>query len=244
MNKVKIYNKVKENDVVTSFYIKSEDGQKLKKNEAGQFIAIKPIKEGDNKNAIRQYSLSMKPGEEFYRISIKREEHGLVSRYMHDNIQIGDTVEISDPLGKFILKDSNKPLVLLSGGIGVTPMMSMLYKAVEEKRDVIFVQAVLNSTAHTFKDEIKNIKKEHQNVKTAIFYQNPLESDEKGKDYDFEGVVTKEWIEENLPKDGDFYFCGPLGFMKHVYDTLRGMNVLEDEINYEMFGPSKNLANL
>lgn len=244
MNKVKIYNKVKENDVVTSFYIKSEDGQKLKKNEAGQFIAIKPIKEGDNKNAIRQYSLSMKPGEEFYRISIKREEHGLVSRYMHDNIQIGDTVEISDPLGKFILKDSNKPLVLLSGGIGVTPMMSMLYKAVEEKRDVIFVQAVLNSTAHTFKDEIKNIKKEHQNVKTAIFYQNPLESDEKGKDYDFEGVVTKEWIEENLPMDGDFYFCGPLGFMKHVYDTLRGMNVSEDAINYEMFGPSKNLANL
>ncbi|MBM7834641.1 FAD-binding oxidoreductase [Clostridium sardiniense] len=244
MNKVKIYNKVKENDVVTSFYIKSEDGKELKKNEAGQFIAIKPIKDGENKSAIRQYSLSMKPGEDFYRISIKREEHGLISRYMHDNVQIGDTVEISDPLGSFILKESNKPLVLLSGGIGVTPMMSMLYKAVEEKRDVIFVQAVLNSTAHTFKGEINSIKNGNTNVKTAIFYQNPLESDKKGKDYDFEGVATKEWIEENLPKDGDFYFCGPLGFMKHVYDTLRGMDVSEDAINYEMFGPSKNLANL
>lgn len=244
MNKVKIYNKVKENDVVTSFYMKSEDGQKLKKNEAGQFISIKPIKDGENKNAIRQYSLSMKPGEDFYRISVKREENGLVSKYMHDNIQIGDTVEISDPLGKFILKDSNKPLVLLSGGIGVTPMLSMLHKAVEEKRDVIFVQAVLNSTAHTFKDEVNNIKKENENVKTAIFYQNPLESDEKGKDYDFEGVATKEWIEENLPKDGEFYFCGPLGFMKHVYNTLRGMDISEEAINYEMFGPSKNLANL
>lgn len=163
---------------------------------------------------------------------------------MHDNIQIGDTIEITEPLGKFILKDSKKPLVLLSGGIGITPMMSMLYKAVEEDRDIIFVQAVLNSTAHTFKNEIDSIKKEHSNVKTAIFYQTPLESDQKGKDYDFEGVVTKEWMEENLPKDGEFYFCGPLGFMKHIYNTLKGMGISEENINYEMFGPSKNLANL
>lgn len=244
MYKVKIFNKVKENDVITSFYMRREDGEKLKKNEAGQFISIKPIKDGENKNAIRQYSLSMKPGEDFYRISIKREENGLVSRYMHDNIQIGDTIEITEPLGKFILKDSKKPLVLLSGGIGITPMMSMLYKAVEEDRDIIFVQAVLNSTAHTFKNEIDSIKKEHSNVKTAIFYQTPLELDQKGKDYDFEGVVTKEWMEENLPKDGEFYFCGPLGFMKHIYNTLKGMGISEENINYEMFGPSKNLANL
>lgn len=77
MYKVKIFNKVKENDVITSFYMRREDGEKLKKNEAGQFISIKPIKDGENKNAIRQYSLSMKPGEDFYRISIKREENSI-----------------------------------------------------------------------------------------------------------------------------------------------------------------------
>ncbi len=244
MREVEIFNKVKENDVVTSFYMRPVDKGELKKNMPGQFISISPIKEGKDKEEIRQYSLSMKPGSNFYRISIKREEHGLVSRYMHDKINIGDTIFITEPLGNFILKEDNRPVVLLSGGIGVTPMMSMLYKSLEDKRDVTFVQAVLNSTAHTFKSEIKELKKNNKNMKTGVFYQTPLDSDILGEDYDEVGFITKEWIEENLPKDGDFYFCGPLGFMKHIYDTLKGMGVKDDSIHYEMFGPSKDLANL
>ena len=244
MKEVEIFNKVKENDVVTSFYMRPKNGEKLKKNMPGQFISVNPIKEGENKGAIRQYSLSMKPGSDFYRISVKREEHGLVSRYMHDEVKIGDTIFITDPLGKFTLKDSNKPLVLISGGIGVTPTMSMLYKALEDKRDVTFVQAVLNSTQHTFKNELKELKKNNKYMKTGVFYQSPLEADILGEDYDEVGFITKEWIEENLPKDGDFYFCGPLGFMKHIYDTLKEMGISDDSIHYEMFGPSKDLSKL
>ncbi|MBP1889250.1 nitric oxide dioxygenase [Clostridium moniliforme] len=244
MKEVEIFNKVKENDVVTSFYMRPKSGEKLKKNMPGQFISVNPIKEGENKGAIRQYSLSMKPGLDFYRISVKREEHGLVSRYMHDEVKIGDTIFITDPLGKFTLKDSNKPLVLISGGIGVTPTMSMLYKALEDKRDVTFVQAVLNSTQHTFKNELKELKKNNKYMKTGVFYQSPLEADILGEDYDEVGFITKEWIEENLPKDGDFYFCGPLGFMKHIYDTLKEMGISNDSIHYEMFGPSKDLSKL
>ncbi|MGL5414561.1 MAG: hypothetical protein ACRDAU_02750 [Clostridium sp.] len=154
-------------------------------------------------------------------------------------------MEATSPLGEFILKEGNndRPLVLLSGGIGVTPMMSMLYKSSESDRKVVFAQAVLNSTAHTFKSELEKIKENHSNVESAIFYQTPLESDVKGEDYDFEGFMSKEWI-ETLPKNAEFYFCGPLGFMKHIYNTLIGMGVKEDSINYEMFGPSADLKNM
>nr|WP_297633380.1 FAD-binding oxidoreductase [uncultured Clostridium sp.] len=234
-----------ENDLITSFYFKRVDGENLKAHKAGQFLSIKPVKSGENIDEVRQYSLSMRPGSDFYRISIKKEEKGLISRYIHENLNVGDIVEATSPLGEFILKEgnNNRPLVLLSGGIGVTPMMSMLYKASGEGRDVTFAQAVLNSTAHTFKKELEKIKDEHSNVKSAIFYQTPLENDVKGEDYDFEGFMSKEWI-ESLPKNAEFYFCGPLGFMKHIYNTLTAMGVKEEDINYEMFGPAADLKDM
>ena len=243
--KFEVVKKQKENDVVTSFYLKPVNGSKVKTHKAGQFISVKPIKSGENADQVRQYSLSMKPGEDFYRISVKREDKGIISRYLHENINAGDIIDITNPLGEFYLKeDKKKPLVLLSGGIGVTPVMSMLYKALDEGREVIFVQAVLNTTAHTFKEELKELAKNNSNLRTAVFYQTPLESDKIGVDYDVEGFATKEWIQENLPSNGEFYFCGPLGFMKHVFDTIKAMGVEDDCINYEMFGPSADLANM
>ena len=243
--KFEVVKKQKENDVVTSFYLKPVNGSKVKTHKAGQFISIKPIKSGENADQVRQYSLSMKPGEDFYRISVKREDKGIISRYLHENVNAGDIIDITNPLGEFYLKeDKKKPLVLLSGGIGVTPVMSMLYKALDEGREVIFVQAVLNTTAHTFKEELRELAKNNSNLRTAVFYQTPLESDKIGVDYDVEGFATKEWIQENLPSNGEFYFCGPLGFMKHVFDTIKAMGVEDDCINYEMFGPSADLANM
>jgi nitric oxide dioxygenase len=240
----KVFNKVKENDVVTSFYLTPVNKKALKTHKAGQFISIKPISTGDKSSEVRQYTLSMKPGEDFYRISVKREDKGLISRYLHDNINICDEVEITEPLGEFILKDSNKPLVLISGGIGITPMMSMLYKAIEEGRKVKFIQAVLNSNVHTFKKDLKDLAEKYDNIDVEFFYSNPLDTDKLGEDYQVEGYLTKEWIEHNLSKDEEFYFCGPLGFMKMIYDALKSMGVSDDSINYEMFGPSADLAKM
>lgn len=240
----KVFNKVKENEVVTSFYLTPKDGSKLKTHKAGQFLSIKPIIQGENSTEVRQYSLSMKPGEEFYRISVKREEKGLISRYLHDNVNVGDMVEITEPLGEFILKDSSKPLVLISGGIGITPMMSMLYKAMEQGRNTTFIQAVINTNFHTFKNDISDMAKKNENLNVEIFYSNPLETDKLGEDYQGSGYLTKDWIEKNLSMDAEFYFCGPLGFMKMIYDALREIGVEESEINYEMFGPSANLATI
>ncbi|MGL4741172.1 MAG: hypothetical protein ACRC41_10245 [Sarcina sp.] len=154
-------------------------------------------------------------------------------------------VELTNPLGEFYLKEnSKKPLVLLSGGIGVTPVMSMLYKAIAENREVLFVQAGFNTTAHTFKNEVNDLVANHNNVKSVVFYSDPTSDEKIGVDYDVQGFATKEWLENNLPKNGEFYFCGPLGFMKHVFNTLKGMGVEDQDINYEMFGPSADLATL
>lgn len=236
-----VIDKVKENDVVTSFYLKPKDGV-LRNHRAGEFISVMPIDEGENSNEVRQYTLSMKPGEEFYRISVKKEDKGIVSSYLHNNVEVSDIIKATESLGEFVLSDSKSPLVLLSGGIGVTPMMSMLYESLESGRDVLFVQAVLNSSAHTFKNELEKIVDENSQVKKAIFYQAPLAEDKLNEDYNFEGFISEEWIKENVPQNGEFYFCGPLGFMKHIYNTLRSIGIKEEAINYEMFGPSQDLS--
>ena len=242
-SKFLVFKKVRENKVVTSFYLKPSEEGKIIEHKAGQFISVKPIKEGENSKAIRQYSLSMKPGSDYYRISVKRHDQGLVSQYMHDIIKEGDEIEITVPLGKFILKDNEKPLVLISAGIGITPLISMLYKALDSKKRIIFIQAVTNSTEQTFRDEINEIAENNKNVEKVVFYSKPL--DEKlSVDYDYQGYINKEWIEKNLPKDGDFYFCGPVPFMKNVYDSLIAIGVEEENINYENFGPSANLGKM
>lgn len=238
----KVEKKVSENNIITSFYLRPAEKIQFRKHKAGQFISVKPKIEGRDGTDVRQYSLSMKPGEDFYRISVKREPQGLVSRYLHDNVLEGDILEVTEPLGEFVLKDSKKPLVLMSGGIGITPVMSMLYKAFNSGRDIIFVQAVLNSSAHTFKSELKALVEGDSNIKTAVFYAEPLEHDRLGKDYDHLGFVSKEWIEKNLPRDGEFYFCGPLGFMKHLYTSLISLGIDKSAINYEVFGPSADLS--
>ncbi len=239
-----ITDKVKENDIVTSFYLKRKDNRPLKTHLAGQFISIKPILEGEHADEVRQYSLSMKPGvANVYRISIKRWENGIVSKYMHDHVKVGDTIKATNPLGQMVLKDTNKPLVLISGGIGITPMMSMMYQAVRD-RDIIFVHACRNSQEHTFKNELDFVKSQNHNLKTVFFYSSPLDSDVLDKDYNHKGYITKEWIVDNLPKDGDFYFCAPIMLMKTIYDALVSMGIKHNCINYEMFGDSKDLANL
>lgn len=237
--KFRIEKKIKENAVVTSFYLKPIQTMKLPEHVAGQYISIKPIPDVDE---VRQYSLSMKPGEDFYRISVKREEHGLVSRYLHDTAKVGDIVEITVPLGDFKLQNTSDPVVLMSGGIGVTPVISMLYSSAGWNEEILFVQASRNSSEHTFKEELNSIKENFNNVKSAIFYQTPLETDQVGIDYDYEGFITKEWMEENLPRNGQFYFCGPLGFMKHLYNTLKGLGITDAQIHYEVFGPNVSLA--
>lgn len=234
-----VTDKIVENDLVTSFYLKPLTKMTLPTHLAGQFISVKPILEGKYENEVRQYSLSMKPGKDFYRISIKRENNGIISNYMHDTVEVNSKILITEPLGEFILKENNKPIVLISGGIGITPILSMLYEASDKNQQVYVVQAALNSTVHSFKKEIEYLSKTHSNVTSYVFYQEPLDTDKSNSDYTHKGFISEDFIKGNLPLESDFYFCGPPGLMKHLESTLLGLGVNNEQINYELFAPEK-----
>ncbi|EHK2404179.1 FAD-binding oxidoreductase [Clostridium perfringens] len=222
---------------IKSFYLRATDGKPLKEYKCGQFLPLK-IETDDEviKKEMRRYSLSGDPKKDYYRLTIKRVPNGKVSGYFHESINVGDTILAMPPFGKFTLtEDSNKPLVLLSGGIGITPILSMLYGAKEQSRDVYFVEAVLNSDNLALNSDVQGIKKV-KNFKEIKVFSEPLESDIKGKDFDEEGFITKEWIKNNLPLNGEFFFCGPTLFMKSIRNSLKDLGVKEDNINFEFFG--------
>lgn len=233
--------KIEECPSIISFYFKSNDGKPLIKYESGQFLPFK-IKTEDPKykNVIRTYSLSLLPNENVYRISVKKVDGGLISTYLHEQLNVGSLIEAMPPAGIFTINKKNieKPLVLISAGIGITPLLSMAYNQVTKRKTIHFVQAVQNSQLHPFKLGLEQLAKDDR-IKNVVFYSNPLESDIQGENYDFSGFVTKDWIKENLPLDADFYFCGPPPFMLGLEKSLLELEVTEDSIHYEFFGNKK-----
>jgi len=241
--------KVTESDVITSFYLKPEDKREIAGFIPGQYISIKLEIDGEKFTHIRQYSLSDAPGKDYYRISVKKEAgtanpDGMVSNYLHDKVSEGDILKVSAPAGDFIL-DTNKtnPVVLLSGGVGLTPMMSMLKTVVEVQpgRQVTFVHAAANSNVHALGDEVKELS-DLDYVNSYVFYDAPTDEDRLNKRFDVEGYVTREWLKDNvLIEEADFYFCGPVPFMKAINRSLKELGVNEGRIHFEFFGPMGNL---
>ena len=232
-----LVDKIKECDNIISFYFKDKENQSLTKHKAGQFLPFQIQTENPKyKGVMRTYSLSIVPNESMYRISVKKIENGLISSYLHDNLEIGDVIEAMEPAGIFTIKErhKNRPLVLISAGVGITPLLSMFYEESKSRNNIYFVQAVQNSSMHPFKNDIDTICK-YKGLSNVVFYSNPLESDKEGIDYDFIGRINKEWIRNNLPLDGDFYFCGRPAFMKALESNLLDLGVKEEFINYELF---------
>lgn len=241
--------KVVESDVITSFYLKPEDNKGIATFIPGQYISIKMEIGGEEFTHIRQYSLSDAPGRDYYRISVKREAgtenpDGMVSNYLHDGVKEGEILKVSAPAGDFILDtEKNTPVVLLSGGVGLTPMMSMLKTLVEiqPSREVTFVHAAANGNVHALRNEVEELSK-LETVKSFFFYDSPTEEDRKNNRFDVEGYITREWLEDKVSVDkADFYFCGPVPFMKAINRSLKDLGVKEDRIHFEFFGPMGNL---
>jgi nitric oxide dioxygenase len=237
--------KVKESDVITSFYLKPADNKEIADFQPGQYISIKLEIDGEEYTHIRQYSLSDSPGKDYFRISVKREAgtpnpDGVVSNYLHDTVTEGEILLVSAPAGDFVL-DTQKdtPIVLLSGGVGLTPMLSMLKTVVEvqPERNVTFIHAAANGDVHALRAEVESL-----NVNTFFFYDSPTEEDRINNRFNVEGYVTQEWLERNLPTlEADFYFCGPLPFMKTINRSLKDLGVEEERIHFEFFGPKDSL---
>ena len=149
-------------------------------------------------------------------------------------------IPITAPAGDFYMDmESNLPLVLISGGVGLTPMMCMLNTTVKENpnREIYFIHAAINSHVHAFKSHVNNLASENKNVKSFVIYEKPSEEDKEMKSYNKEGFITLEWLQQVIPeKDADFYFCGPEPFMKVVNKSLKQWEIPDEHIHYEFFG--------
>jgi nitric oxide dioxygenase len=243
-----VADKVEESTVITSFYLKPQDGGPIAEFNPGQYVSVKMEIPGEENTHIRQYSLSDAPGKEHYRISVKKEAglnspDGIVSVYLHEGVKTGDVLYLSVPVGDFYLDtESKKPAVLISGGVGLTPMVSMLKTAAEKQpeREMTFIHAAINGQTHALKDEVKKVAEDAENISTYFVYEKPLKDD---FGYDQTGYIDEAWLRKVLPlnKEAEYYFCGPVPFMKAINHALQELNIKKENIHFEFFGPASDL---
>lgn len=248
----RVIKKVKESDVITSFYLEPTDNNPFPSFQSGQYITVKAEIDGEPHVHLRQYSLSCAPENGHYRISVKREDAinhlpaGIVSNFLHKNVEVGSILPISAPSGDFVLNQTDeRPLVLISGGVGLTPMMSMLETVVKQqpKRKVLFIHAAQSSNVHAMRNAVKEIAEKHDQVSSYVIYNRPTNEDRLMKNHDKEGYIDLEWIQSVIPTpDASFYFCGPAPFMRAMYRILKESGVVESDINFEFFGPASSIT--
>lgn len=238
--------KVRESDEIMSFYLTPQDKGALPKFIPGQFISVQCWVPELGVYQPRQYSLSDTPNGEQFRISVKREfagesrPAGRISNVLHEHIPQGSVLDVSNPYGDFTLDlNTNTPVVLISGGVGLTPMMSMLQTIIGQgtSRPVVFVHAVRNRHVHAMNPVLSEIMSKNPQVSRAIYYEEVGDSDIKGVDYDFVGRVNVKDIKEKvLLPDADYYLCGPLPFMNAQRQDLESLGVKSEKIHSEVFG--------
>ena len=244
-----------ESETIMSFYLVPEDGAPLAGFLPGQFLTLELDIPGQPRPVIRTYSLSDSPNPEHYRLSIKREPApadepdlpaGLSSNYFHDQVEGGTTLRVGAPRGKFHLDlDSERAVVLLSGGVGLTPMISMLNAIVQSDapRPVWFVHGTRNGREHAMGAHVRRLAEENENVHVHIRYSQPDPDDVEGRDYDSRGRVDMALLKQVLPFDDyDFFICGPTPFMRSLYCGLLSLGMSESRIHYEFFGPGAMLT--
>lgn len=245
----KIIKKVKESDVITSFYLAPVDGSSLPVYDAGQYITISLSIPGEKFLFNRQYSLSSASNKEYFRISVKKEASaenpdGRVSNYLHSDKNVGDTVEVTVPAGDFTLIKEASPIVFISGGVGITPFMSMVETIAEEQpnREVIFIHSARSGSVQAFNEELSRIKEKIANLQLSYIYENPSEEDKVNPFFQKAGYIDTEWLKEHaIVAEGHYYVCGPVPFLQTVVKGLKDNGINDTHIHYEFFGPSMKL---
>ncbi|BAN25515.1 NO-inducible flavohemoprotein [Caballeronia insecticola] len=230
--------KVKESDEITSFYFVPEDGDALLDFHPGQYIGLRVFLDGDELR--RNYSLSAAPNGREYRISVKREPNGKVSNFLHENLRERDVIELYPPAGDFKLEHSDKPLVLISGGVGITPTLAMLQAALATQRPVHFIHSARHGGVHAFREVIEDLAARHPQLKRFYCYERKVDGDHEAHGIGFvDETLLDKWLPRN--RDVDAYFLGPKAFMKAVKKHLKALGVPEKQSRYEFFGPASAL---
>ena len=233
----RVARKVRESEEITSFHLQPADGGALLDFIPGQYIGLRLLLDGEEVR--RNYSLSAAPNGRDYRISVKREAGGRVSKHLHDRVQEGDELELFAPAGEFTLNRASRPLVLISAGVGITPLLAMLEVAVRQDRPIRFIHCARHAGVQAFAARVDELAAAHPQLQR--FYC--LEEPRPGDSADAHGRLTAERLRAWLPAEyeTDVYFLGPKPFMAALKRNLRELGVPPVLTRYEFFGPAAAL---
>jgi ferredoxin-NADP reductase/MOSC domain-containing protein YiiM len=229
----------KESDRVTSFVLAPIDGQPLALCQAGQFVVLRLLVDSGEPPVLRSYSLSDLPAADHFRISVKNELKGIGSSFLCNRAQEGDVLDVSAPRGSFTLRPSQSPVVLVSAGVGATPVMSMLHSLAAERsqREIWWIYGARNSVDHPFAEESRSLLKQLSRGRGYIVYSRPAAIDRVGADFDAPGHIDTALLERiGVSQGSDFYLCGPTSFLQNMRDGLRNWGVLAENVHTEIFG--------
>ncbi|MGA8671000.1 MAG: MOSC and FAD-binding oxidoreductase domain-containing protein [Terracidiphilus sp.] len=229
----------KESDSVTSFVLRPIDGQPLPLFQAGQFVVLRLLIDPRKPSVLRSYSLSDLPTSDHFRISVKSELNGIGSSFLCNHTQKDAVLDVSAPRGSFTLCPSRNPVVLLSAGVGATPVMAMLHALVAEKsqREIWWIYGARSSADHPFVKESRSLLKQLSRGREYIVYSRPAADDQVGIDFDSPGHIDTALLERiGVSHGSDFYLCGPNSFLQDMHDGLRSWGVLDDNVHTEIFG--------
>jgi ferredoxin-NADP reductase/MOSC domain-containing protein YiiM len=229
----------KESDSVTSFILEPVDGQLLPLYQAGQFVVLRLHLDPGKPPVLRSYSLSDLPAADHLRISVKNELNGIGSSFLCNRAREGDVLDVSAPRGSFTLRPSQNPAVLLSAGVGATPVMSMLHSLAAEKsqREIWWIYGARNRVDHPFAEESRSLLKQLSRGREYIVYSRPAAIDQVGADFDAPGHIVAALLEKiGVLRNSDFYLCGPTSFLQNMRDGLRNWGVLGENVHTEVFG--------
>lgn len=236
--------KVAESDVITSFYLKAKDGQPVPTYFPGQYITVRATVPGEEYTLNRQYSLSKAPGGDTFRISVKKEAEndpkGKMSNYLHDHLEVGGTLDVSAPAGDFYLEKGDRPVALIAGGVGATPMIAMLGTIANEEpsRKTVFIQAARNKAAHAFGEEAQEYIEKLENGRMYVAYE---EKKSESDVCDVTGYISRDFLQDAIDADSICYVCGPVPFMRAVVEHLTSLGFKAEDVKYEFFGPAMAL---
>lgn len=257
--KFRIGRKVRESEEITSFYLEPVDGEELPGFLPGQYVSVMTDVPKLHYLQSRQYSLSDAPRKDYYRISVKKEaglstkqenaeaHPGYISNILHDEKGEGDVLSVSHPAGEFFLdpeKETTEPVVLISAGVGLTPMMAILNTLLQRKSDqsISWIHAARSTSVQAFGPYIRDVTKAHDNVKASVFIKTADDArDVQGVDYQYSGRMELDKLDRTKDlfiddRSAKYYVCGPEGFMDAMGKSLQGMGVDEQRIKMEVFG--------
>ncbi|MBV8379206.1 MAG: NO-inducible flavohemoprotein [Paucibacter sp.] len=233
----RIAHKVAESSEICSFYLAPVDDGPVVDYAPGQYLGLRLVIDGIEHR--RNYSLSSAPNGRVYRISVKREAEGVVSRHLHDHMNAGEMLDVLPPAGHFTLGEGSKPLVLISGGVGITPLLAMLPKALLSGRPVHFIHCARNRLVHAFRGTTDELAQRHPQFKRFYCYEQAQAGDGADAIGRLDAQQLAQWLPET--RDVDAYFLGPKPFMASVNRSLLALGVPAAQIRYEFFGPASEL---